>query len=202
MQFHFTSWPDFGVPEEASSMLKFVRHVRDHVTPTQGPMVVHCSAGVGRTGTFIAIDILLQRMQEVGGMVNVQEVVCRMRAQRGNMVQTTVRRVCKTVDPLPTNKPFARSPLQAQYLFIYDSLLHAYIHGITEIKAAQLRDHVTSLATPISEGSEKSRLDKEFDHVMSIQLPPDHLFTIAMETDNQPKNRNQNHLPSASKCSL
>lgn len=72
-------------------MLKFVRHVRSHVTPTQGPMLVHCSAGVGRTGTFIAIDILLQRMQEVGGVVNVQEVVCRMRAQRGNMVQTAVR---------------------------------------------------------------------------------------------------------------
>ena len=72
-------------------MLKFVRHVRSYVTPTQGPMLVHCSAGVGRTGTFIAIDILLQRMQEVGGVVNVQEVVCRMRAQRGNMVQTAVR---------------------------------------------------------------------------------------------------------------
>lgn len=89
-QLHFTCWPDFGVPEEASSMLKFVRHVRRHVTPAQGPMVVHCSAGVGRTGTFIAIDILLQRMQEVGGVINVQEVVCRMRAQRGNMVQTNV----------------------------------------------------------------------------------------------------------------
>lgn len=90
IQLHFTCWPDFGVPEEARAMLKFVRHVRSHVNPTQGPMVVHCSAGVGRTGTFIAIDILLQRMQEVGGVVNVQEVVCRMRAQRGNMVQTTV----------------------------------------------------------------------------------------------------------------
>ena len=89
-QFHFTSWPDFGVPEDASSMIKFVRQVRGHVTPTQGPMVVHCSAGVGRTGTFIAVDILLQRMQEVGGVVNVQEVVCRMRAQRASMVQTTV----------------------------------------------------------------------------------------------------------------
>ena len=85
-------------------MLKFVRRVRGQVTPTQGPMVVHCSAGVGRTGTFIAIDILLQRMQEVGGVINVQEVVCRMRAQRGNMVQTTVSVVCSCVDPLPHNK--------------------------------------------------------------------------------------------------
>ena len=115
-QFHFTVWPDFGVPQEASAMLKFVRHVRRYVTPTQGPMLVHCSAGVGRTGTFIAIDILLQRMQEVGGVINVQEVVCRMRAQRGNMVQTPVRIefLCNKpftnfflVNPLPTfGQPF------------------------------------------------------------------------------------------------
>ena len=83
-------------------MLKFVRHVRSHVIPTHGPMLVHCSAGVGRTGTFIAIDILLQRMKEVGGVVNVQEVVCRMRAQRSNMVQTTVSGACDFDDPLPT----------------------------------------------------------------------------------------------------
>ena len=90
-QFHFTSWPDFGVPQEPSSMLKFVCHVRSHVTSNQGPMVVHCSAGVGRTGTFIAIDILLQKMRDTsGGLLNVQEVVCRMRAQRGSMVQTSV----------------------------------------------------------------------------------------------------------------
>ena len=89
-QFHFTSWPDFGVPQEASAMLKFVRRVRDSVEPSHGPMVVHCSAGVGRTGTFIAIDILLQRMKEEGCVLNVQEEVCRMRAQRGLMVQTNV----------------------------------------------------------------------------------------------------------------
>ena len=81
-------------------MLKFVRRVRGCVEPDHGPMVVHCSAGVGRTGTFIAIDILLQRMQEPDCVINVQEVVCRMRAQRGLMVQTTVRASC-FVDPLP-----------------------------------------------------------------------------------------------------
>lgn len=71
-------------------MLKFVHHVRRSVCVDHGPMVVHCSAGVGRTGTFIAIDILLQRMQEPDCLINVQEVVARMRAQRGLMVQTNV----------------------------------------------------------------------------------------------------------------
>ena len=62
-------------------MLKFVRHVRSHVCSDHGPMLVHCSAGVGHTGTFIANDVMLQEL-------NIQEFVCQMRAQRNHMVQT------------------------------------------------------------------------------------------------------------------
>ncbi len=89
IQYHFTSWPDFGVPKEASAMIKFVRRVRSAVDSSHGPVLTHCSAGVGRTGTYIAVDILTQQI-DAGGVVNVQEVVCRMRAQRGHMVQTSV----------------------------------------------------------------------------------------------------------------
>jgi receptor-type tyrosine-protein phosphatase A len=89
-QYHFTDWPDFGVPEDASSMLKFVRRVRGATSPTHGPVVIHCSAGVGRTGTFIAIDVMLQKMAAKESL-NVQEFVCRMRAQRAYMIQTSVR---------------------------------------------------------------------------------------------------------------
>ena len=89
-QYHFTDWPDFGVPEDASSMLKFVRCVRRATSPTHGPVVIHCSAGVGRTGTFIAIDVMLQKMAAKESL-NVQEFVCRMRAQRAYMIQTSVR---------------------------------------------------------------------------------------------------------------
>ena len=83
-------------------MLKFVRCIRSHMTQnsTTGPVVVHCSAGVGRTGTFIAIDILTQKIAEAKRTealeemrLSVQEVVCKMRAQRGNMVQTSVRAI-------------------------------------------------------------------------------------------------------------
>ena len=88
-QYHFTDWPDFGVPENASSMLKFVRRVRSTTSPTHGPVVVHCSAGVGRTGTFIAIDVMLQKMM-AKEKLNVQEFVCRMRAERAFMIQTSV----------------------------------------------------------------------------------------------------------------
>ena len=59
----FQSWPDFGVPQDPRSLVKFVRRVRELLPPSPAPtppIVVHCSAGVGRTGTFIAVDILLQ----------------------------------------------------------------------------------------------------------------------------------------------
>ena len=63
-QFHFTTWPDHGVPEFPTAMLAMIRCVRAHhdMQLDTGPMVVHCSAGVGRTGTFIVIDTMLQRI--------------------------------------------------------------------------------------------------------------------------------------------
>jgi hypothetical protein len=85
--------------------------------------------------------------------------------------------------------------VQAQYLFIYDSLLHAYLHGVTEVKASQLRDHVASLATPLSEQSSMTQLDKEFDLVMSAKLNPDSHTLTATEDDNVTKNRSQHSLP-------
>ena len=89
VQYHFTVWPDFGVPQHASAMLKFIRRVRRAIEPDHGPVVVHCSAGVGRSGTFIAIDMMLQKM-DAGDPINIMEFVCKMRAQRNNMVQTSV----------------------------------------------------------------------------------------------------------------
>ena len=61
--FHFTTWPDFGVPEPPQTLVRFVRAFRERVTPEQRPVVVHCSAGVGRSGTFIALDRILQVMK-------------------------------------------------------------------------------------------------------------------------------------------
>ena len=59
--FFFKSWPDFGVPQDPYALVSFVQRVREFVQPTsQVPIVVHCSAGVGRTGTFIALDVLMQ----------------------------------------------------------------------------------------------------------------------------------------------
>lgn len=61
--FHFNTWPDFGVPDPPTTLIRFVRSFRERVSTDHKPIVVHCSAGVGRSGTFIALDRLIQLMQ-------------------------------------------------------------------------------------------------------------------------------------------
>lgn len=85
--FQYIAWPDHGVPKNAAITLEFIHTVRSHVIPDQGPIVVHCSAGVGRTGTLIAIDTILDRLQEED-TIDVYLCVCFMRTQRCSMVQT------------------------------------------------------------------------------------------------------------------
>ncbi|XP_076119767.1 receptor-type tyrosine-protein phosphatase beta [Alosa pseudoharengus] len=88
-QFHYTVWPDHGVPETTQSLIQFVRTVRDYInrTPGSGATVVHCSAGVGRTGTFIALDRLLQQLDSKDS-VDLYGAVFDLRVHRSHMVQT------------------------------------------------------------------------------------------------------------------
>uniref|UniRef100_A0A3B3XXJ2 protein-tyrosine-phosphatase n=1 Tax=Poecilia mexicana TaxID=48701 RepID=A0A3B3XXJ2_9TELE len=87
--FHYTVWPDHGVPESTQSLIQFVRTVRDYVdrSPSTGATVVHCSAGVGRTGTFIALDRVLQQLDSKGG-IDLYGCVFDLRLHRQHMVQT------------------------------------------------------------------------------------------------------------------
>ena len=63
VQLHYTAWPDHGVPDTTADMLDFRAAVRACTRPEHGPIVVHCSAGVGRTGSFVAIDRLLSPVE-------------------------------------------------------------------------------------------------------------------------------------------
>ncbi|KAK9952792.1 hypothetical protein ABG768_018599 [Culter alburnus] len=88
-QFHYTVWPDHGVPEITQSLIQFVRTVRDYInrTPFSGATAVHCSAGVGRTGTFIALDRVLQQL-DTRDTVDIYSAVFDLRLHRTHMVQT------------------------------------------------------------------------------------------------------------------
>uniref|UniRef100_A0A8C7Z3X7 Tyrosine-protein phosphatase non-receptor type 9 n=1 Tax=Oryzias sinensis TaxID=183150 RepID=A0A8C7Z3X7_9TELE len=96
----YVSWPDFGVPKSASAMLDFREHVLERRKaavqnlgsswrgpPWGPPVVVHCSAGIGRTGTFCTLDICLSQLEDVG-TVDVHQTVRRMRTQRAFSIQT------------------------------------------------------------------------------------------------------------------
>ncbi|XP_062269980.1 receptor-type tyrosine-protein phosphatase H-like isoform X2 [Platichthys flesus] len=87
--FHFTAWPDHGVPQGTRDLIQFRGLVRRHIESegTRTPTVVHCSAGVGRTGTIIALDVLLQQFDQ-NKAVNINGFVHKMRLSRPHMVQT------------------------------------------------------------------------------------------------------------------
>lgn len=97
-QFHFTSWPDRGVPETVDSLLRFRDLVKNDRPEQDGPVIVHCSAGIGRTGTFIALDYLLDE-GAVMESVDVINCVSKLRQQRAHSIQT-----------------------KEQYIYLYDAL--------------------------------------------------------------------------------
>ena len=90
-QVAYLVWPDHGVPANAMSIINFIRRIRKlHPPMHQKPLLVHCSAGVGRTGTFIVLDSMMQRMAAESS-VNIHQFVGQLRTQRPLMVQTVVR---------------------------------------------------------------------------------------------------------------
>ncbi|XP_048353842.1 receptor-type tyrosine-protein phosphatase V-like [Sphaerodactylus townsendi] len=86
---HYTAWPDHGVPESATSIMAFIDLVRAHIQNAKdsGPTLIHCSAGVGRTGTFIALDRLLQQLKHEK-VVDVFNTMYSLRMSRHVMIQT------------------------------------------------------------------------------------------------------------------
>ena len=88
-QFHYTGWPDFGVPDYPHPVIAFIRRLSHFKRTTEGPDIVHCSAGVGRTGTLVAIQAMMYMMEEEE-KIDVFNFVLGMRQQRNYMVQTEV----------------------------------------------------------------------------------------------------------------
>ncbi|XP_064150824.1 tyrosine-protein phosphatase non-receptor type 2 isoform X2 [Loxodonta africana] len=87
--FHYTTWPDFGVPESPASFLNFLFKVRESgsLNPEHGPAIVHCSAGIGRSGTFSLVDTCLILMEK-GNDINIKQVLLNMRKYRMGLIQT------------------------------------------------------------------------------------------------------------------
>ncbi|XP_012730972.2 tyrosine-protein phosphatase non-receptor type 1 isoform X2 [Fundulus heteroclitus] len=92
LHFHYTTWPDFGVPESPASFLNFLFKVRESgcLNAEHGPVVVHCSAGIGRSGTFCLVDtcLLLMSLRKDPSSVRIREVLLEMRRYRMGLIQT------------------------------------------------------------------------------------------------------------------
>ncbi|XP_033940150.1 tyrosine-protein phosphatase non-receptor type 5 [Pseudochaenichthys georgianus] len=89
-QYWYTSWPDQKTPDKAPPLLELVQEVeraREEAPPSSGPIIVHCSAGIGRTGCFIATSILCKQLRTEGS-VDILRTTCQLRLDRGGMIQT------------------------------------------------------------------------------------------------------------------
>uniref|UniRef100_A0A1Q3FV89 protein-tyrosine-phosphatase n=1 Tax=Culex tarsalis TaxID=7177 RepID=A0A1Q3FV89_CULTA len=120
-QYHFQVWPDHGVPSDPGCVLNFLQDVNARQEQLQleglapGPICVHCSAGIGRTGTFIVIDMILDQIDREGldCEIDIQRTIQMVRSQRSGMVQT-----------------------EAQYKFVYYAVQH-YIQTLFQRKRAE-----------------------------------------------------------------
>ncbi|XP_042273046.1 protein tyrosine phosphatase receptor type Fa isoform X10 [Thunnus maccoyii] len=168
-QFQFMAWPDHGVPEYPTPTLAFLRRVKACNPPDAGPMVVHCSAGVGRTGCFIVIEAMLERMKHEKSVDIYGHVTC-MRAQRNYMVQT-----------------------EDQYIFIHEALLEAATCGNTEVPARNLYAHIQKL-TQIPPGDTVTAMELEFKKLANSKAHTSRFISANLQC-NKFKNRLVNIMP-------
>ncbi|XP_057299709.1 receptor-type tyrosine-protein phosphatase F-like isoform X2 [Hydractinia symbiolongicarpus] len=167
-QFHFTAWPDFGVPDDPSALLSFLRKVNNWKGMSQGPIIVHCSAGVGRTGTYITIDTQIKNIK-TNKEITIFTNVTNIREQRCLMVQT-----------------------EDQYIFIHAALLDYLESGDTEIEANALREYIKK-QSQVDSRTGMTGLMEEF--IKLAKTDKKDKFQEANKNVNQTKNRYKNVYP-------
>lgn len=170
-QFHFTSWPEHGVPYHATGLLAFIRRVKASTPPDAGPVVVHCSVGAGRTGCYIVLDVMLD-MAECEGVVDIYNCVKTLCSRRINMIQT-----------------------EEQYVFIHDAILEACLCGETAIPVSEFSLTYKEMLRVDSQ-SNSSQLREEFQTLNSVTPHLDvEECSIALLPRNREKNRTMDVLP-------
>ena len=176
-QFHFVAWPDHGVPIFPIAMIQFVKLVRAYINQTEdgtnAPTLVHCSAGVGRTGTFICLDVILQQLAAGEKVIDVLRETSRLRKRRNYMIQEYL-----------------------QYEFVHQALNEFIQFGDTECSAADFPKMVSYLHEMTDENPYKvgmSRLELEFKKLQLKVIQTQH--KDAKLNENAGKNRFINTMP-------
>ncbi|KAL3878255.1 hypothetical protein ACJMK2_030620 [Sinanodonta woodiana] len=186
-QFHFTSWPDRGVPDTASSLVQFWNKVRHSECTHDSPILVHCSAGIGRTGTYIAMDYSFDEGKEEG-YVNIFECINKLRQQRVGLVQTA-----------------------EQYVYLHEVILEAFRDTGNDMSIDDFKRHYAQMRH-ITPGMKQTKLRTEFEKLQEderIYFERDRMRVTKDESsdhkdeymdgklpENKTKNRFNNILPS------
>ncbi|RDD46599.1 Receptor-type tyrosine-protein phosphatase epsilon, partial [Trichoplax sp. H2] len=120
-QFHFTAWPDVGIPSDTVTITNLINRINAACGKSKAPIICHCSAGVGRSGVYIVIDAMLEMLKDIG-KIDVAGFLAHIRSQRQHMVQT-----------------------EEQYAFIYDVIVEAIGSEKSEIALTSIPNYVSNL---------------------------------------------------------
>ncbi|WAQ98520.1 PTPRE-like protein [Mya arenaria] len=137
-QFHFKTWPDKDVPDSAWCLVDFWKAVDTNSATNESPIVVHCSAGVGRTGTFIALDNLIYQAK-AEKCVRLLQMVQTLRRQRVNMVQT-----------------------KEQYVYLHEAVAEALLIGTHHVYSKQFDSFYKHMVNKELR-SPRTRIEEQFD---------------------------------------
>ncbi|XP_065658260.1 receptor-type tyrosine-protein phosphatase S-like [Hydra vulgaris] len=166
--YQYLQWPDPGLPSCPGPVLAFVRRVHSFEPPGCRPTVVHCSAGVGRSACYIAIDAMLERIK-YDNMIDIYGYVNMMRLQRNFMVQT-----------------------DEQYMFVYDVLVEAIECGVTELTSREFSAEFKQLTALLNNGRE-TLLETQFKSLSTVDEYDSSAMTVAYA--NEHKNRSKVIVP-------
>jgi protein tyrosine phosphatase len=152
VQLQMTSWPDQGVPRTGATFLQYLQQMREAQAESvargqNGPIVVHCSAGIGRTGSLIALDVSLRRLAQAGN-IDLLSTVNHMRQERAGAVQTI-----------------------AQYRFLYDAMRdYVSINGVASVAVAPpVEDASTLSQEELHELQKFAEPDMGYDDVLLLR---------------------------------
>ncbi|KQS43863.1 tyrosine-protein phosphatase 69D isoform X1 [Drosophila erecta] len=168
-QYHYLTWKDFMAPEHPHGIIKFIRQINSVYSLQRGPILVHCSAGVGRTGTLVALDSLIQQLEEEDS-VSIYNTVCDLRHQRNFLVQSL-----------------------KQYIFLYRALLDTGTFGNTDICIDTMTSAIESLKRKPNEG--KCKLEMEFEKLLVTADEISKSCSVGENEENNMKNRSQEIIP-------
>ncbi|CAL1265307.1 unnamed protein product [Larinioides sclopetarius] len=169
LHFHFLMWSDFLSPGQPSWLLRFIKRVNEHYSPERGPLLVHCSEGVGRTGTYVAIDSLIEQLDSEG-IVDIFSFATHLRYHRNHLIRTL-----------------------EEYMFVYRALMEHAQFGDTELELHHLRDHYELLKGKVRDNC-RTGLEVEFEKLNDVFEEPK-TYCVGAWDINRCKNRYECIIP-------